>query len=58
MLDGRSLAEGRAPNGVVQLVLADATIIEVPWVKFVERLNEFLIEKIGPGVSEDRLVGP
>ena len=58
MLDGRSLAYGNAPDGVVQLVLADATTVEVPWAKFVERLNEFLIEKIGPGVSEDRLVGP
>lgn len=58
MLDGRSLAEGSAPDGVVQLEITDATTVEVPWAKFVEHLNEFLIEKIGPSVSEDRLVGP
>lgn len=48
---------GNAPVGNIQLTLADSTTIEIPWRKFVQYLNEFLTEKIGSGISEDRLVG-
>lgn len=45
------------PTGDITIAAGANQTVTVDWQSFVRRLNEFLTDEIGSGISEDRLIG-
>lgn len=48
----------QSPEGEIEFSATANEKIKAEWRDFVRNLNSFLIDEIGTGISEDRLVGP